>query len=186
MSGIEDFDAIINSLALAKELHEIGRFDIVEEWFLDELCWDGYYHNIHTVIYSVFSDSCGDFNKCEDCEIISLQDEYISRYFAYAWEYGRLHNVSYAGNPYVKQARDEANACLGVSSCSAWKLASYGRSKKTARKSKIFIYHSTGCSCNALENIAFGIIRLYAWFMDKCTELDTSQTLRGKPNMNAA
>ena len=46
MDEFEGFDVILNGLRLAKALYDIGRFDIVENHFFDELHWDDYYHNI--------------------------------------------------------------------------------------------------------------------------------------------
>ena len=37
---IEGFDEIINTIYIAKKLHDIGKYDLVNENFFDVLCYD--------------------------------------------------------------------------------------------------------------------------------------------------
>ena len=163
---IEGFGAIINTLLLAKELYDIDKFDIVEQQFYDTLCWDGYYENILGATSSIFSGFYNEYDDNDDTEIMMFEDDIISNYFIHAWEYGKQHNLSCEQNPYVTQAQSEAQRWLSVSHCVDWKLLAYTKTKKTARQSKLII-RIYNCGCNAHTHIAYGLIKLYAWFSNK-------------------
>ena len=172
MAEIEGFDSIISTLTLAKSLHDIDRFDIVKNQFFDVLCYDSYYENMLSTISEIFSGYESNYDECDYSEIMSFEDEVISTYFVNAWEFGKKHNLHYNHNPFASFARDEVRKWLHVSSCSSWKLSAYIRSKKSAKKSRIFVYIDTTCGCNAYENIAYGLVQLYAWFVEKNAEFD--------------
>jgi hypothetical protein len=176
MSEIEGFKSIISTLILAKSLHDIGRFEIAESGFSDQLCWDDYYHNIFAVISRIFSGYESNYSEDNCMEIMCFTDEIISNYFVHAWEYGKLHNLHYSENPYVTEAQNEVRSWLGVSHCSYWKLAAYIRTKKSAQKSKLLVFMDTGCGCNSDEYIAYGLIQLYTWFVAKNAEFDAMKT----------
>ena len=177
---MEGFSNIITTLTLAKELHDIDRFDIVEQGFIDVLCWDSYYHNLVGCTASIFS---GFYHNCDDCEetdVMVFSDDIISDYFIYAWEYGKLHKLSHEQNPYVIQAQNEVQRWLNVSHCVGWKLLSYTKTKKSARQSKLVVYVYISCGCNAQEHIAYGLIQLYSWFANKCTEFNETEHIADK------
>lgn len=176
MEELEGFDSIISTLILAKALHDIGRFDLVEKHFCDVLCWEDFYHNMLAAISIIFTKYEGDYIENDDCEIMSFGDEVISDYFVHAWEYGKKSNLHYSQNPYMTLAQGEVRRWLEVSTCSGWKLSAHIRSKKSAKKSKIFVFHYTSCGCNASENIAYGLIQLYAWFVAKNAEFKNMKT----------
>lgn len=175
MDEFEGFDTILSGLTLAKALYDIGRFDIVERHFFDELHWEDYYHNMLAAISYVFAVHESDYNENDDVEIMSFEDKVISDYFVYAWEYGKKHNIHYSQNPYVSLAHKEVERWLYVSNCSSWKLSAHIRSKESAKKSRIFVYHDTSCGCTAHENIAYGLIQLYAWFVSKNAEFENKE-----------
>jgi len=170
MAEIEGFDAIISTLHLAKELHDIGRFDIVKYQFHNVLCWDGYYENNLNVLSSIFSGFYNDYDEDNDMEFMMFEDDIISEYFVFAWKYGKLHKLSSEQNPYVIQAQDKVRRWLNFSSCTYWKLLAYTKTRKTAQQSKLLIRIYTGCGCNAHEGVAYGLIQLYAWFANMCGE----------------
>ena len=171
MAEIEGFDIILGQIAVAKALHDIGRFDIVGTQFFDELCWDSYYENMLGVISSVFSGFHSDYSDMDETEYMEFTDEVISGYYIYAWEYGKRNNLRYSQNPYITQARDEAGRHLEIGCCMGWKLSDCISTKNCAKKSKLHIYLSNGCgNCNTYENLAHGLIHMYTWFADKCAE----------------
>ena len=177
MSEIEGFHSIVSSLSLAKKLHDIGRFDVLKQ-LDDSLCWDSYYSHMLDVVSSIFSGFKSDYADDDETEFMEFQDDVISNYFIYAWEYGKLHKIHYSQNPYVAQAQDEARNCLNTSCCLDWKLLAYIRTKKAAQKSKVLVCMGNGCGgCCGHENLAHGLIRLYAWFKNKCDELKASSDL---------
>ena len=166
---IEGFEAILTTLTLAKELHDVNRFEIVQRYFFDVLCWDGYYENILEVIASIFTGYYSKYDDDYDMDISIFYDDVISNYFIYAWEYGQQHKLQYDQNPYVTQAQNEVRDWLNGSTCVDWRLLSYTKTKKTARQSKLIICIAN-CSCNAIEHVAYSLIQLYSWFANKCEE----------------
>jgi len=182
MAVIEGFESVLSQMVLAKELYDIDRYDIVEQHFSDELSWDSYYENILGVISSIFSGYHGNYDDDDDTEIMVFEDDNISNYFVYAWEQGKLQKLPYDKNPYLSQAQSEVDRWLNVSNCTGWRLLGYTKTKKKARQSKILVQHYTGCGCNSIENIAYGLIQLYAWFVAKNAEFAAMKaTARAEP-----
>ena len=179
MAEIEGFGNILSQIMLAKELHDIDRYDIVEQNFFDTLSWESYYENILGVMSAVFSGYYSNYDDYEDMETMIFEDNSISNYFVYAWKQGKLQNLPYDQNPYLAQAQSAVERWLNVSNCVGWRLLGYTRTKKKARASKLLVQHYTGCGCNALEHIAYGLIQLYAWFDAKNAEFDAMKTTAG-------
>ena len=168
---IEGYRDIITSVVLAKALYDYDRFDIVQKHFSDELCWDSSCVNIYSVMSYIFSGHESYYNEYQQIEHVMFWDDIISKYFTYAWEYGRRKKQPHAQNEYVTQAKHEINALFGGSCCVDWKLLAYVRTKKSAQQSKLLISISGGCgSCELHGVIAYGLIQLHEWFKDKCNE----------------
>ena len=168
--GLDEFDTVIYTLHLAKELFDMGRVDVLEQ-FCDEISYDWHYENLFTIMTSIFERNYNNFDEEDYYEFWLFEDDVISNYFIYAFEYGKRNKLPHDQNPYVVQAQDEVRSRLYISNCVDWKLLAYTKTKKTARQSKLVVYHYTDCGCNALEGIAYGLIRLYGWFTEKCTEI---------------
>ena len=176
---IEGFDNIASSLSLVKKLHDIGRFDIIENHFDDVLCYDTYYHNVYGTIFSIFQNHESHYDESEEIEIMSFQDDVISGFFVHAWEYGKRHNLHYSQNPFISQARKETRSLFNVGCCVDSKLAAYIRTEKAAKKSKLFVRLYNGCgNCNYHENTAYGLIKMYLWFKNKCAEFEVLKAER--------
>jgi hypothetical protein len=173
---IDGFSYIITILALAKELHDIGRSDIVREHFFDTLCCDSYFENIIgllSALFPVFYSNYDDYDGT-DCMIFSGGN--ISRYYEMAWEYGRSHNVSHDRNPYVIAAEGEVRSRLNFCYSLGWKLLGYTNTKKTAKQSKLIVYMSE-CDCDCHDQLAYGMIQLYKFFGDKCEEFESRKAI---------
>jgi len=168
---IEGFDSIVSILTLAKELHEIGRFDVVQEHFFDTLSYDSYYENLFGVIQAIFSDFHSSYEDDDETECMIFTDDCISRYYEIAWEYGRSHNVRHDENPYVIEAKNEADRWLTGCYSMGWKLLGYTKTRKTAKQSKLIVYIGN-CACDCHGNVARGLIQLYQFFTEKCKEFD--------------
>lgn len=166
---IEGFSEIISIVTLAKELHEIGREDIVDEQFFDVLCWDSYYENILGAISSIFSGFYSDYDDSSEEEFMIFEDDVISSYFEMAWAFGKKNNTVHDQNPYIIQANNEVSRQLNYCYSMDWKLLGYTKTRKTARQSKLIVYiGSCGCDCHG--HLAYGLIQLYKWFSDKVAE----------------
>jgi len=176
MAEIEGFHSIVSSLSLAKKLHDVGRVDVLGQ-FYDLLCWDSYYGHILDVISSIFTGFKSDYAEDDETEFMEFEDDIISDYFIHAWEYGKLHKIHYSQNPYVTLAQDEAQRCFNTNCCIDWKLLAYIRTKEAAKKSKLLVCMDNGCGgCCGHENLAHGLIQLYTWFKNKCDELGVSSS----------
>jgi len=171
MAEIEGFDSIINILTLAKELHDIDRFDIVQEHFFNTLAYDSYYENIFGALQSIFSGFYSTYDDDDEVECMIFTDDCISRYYEIAWEYGRNHNVRHDENPYVIEAKNEAQRWLTGCFSTAWRLLGYTKTRKTAKQSKLIVYVGN-CTCDCHGNLALGLIQLYQFFTEKCAEFD--------------
>lgn len=180
MAEIEGFDAIISTITLAKELHDIGRLDVVGH-FCDALCWDSYYENLLGTISNIFVGFTGDYVEDDEFELMEFEDDVLSNYFIHAWEYGKAHNLHYSQNPYVSQAQEEAQRWLNVNCCVDWKLLAYIRTMKSAQKSKLLVrmYNGCGNGCG-LDSLAHGLVQLYAWFKNECDGIEAMKANMGK------
>ena len=168
MAEIEGFSEIIGIIGIAKLLHNIGRFDIVKERFIDTLCYDLWTENMWEVITSVFSGFSSGYGCDGETEIMIFTDNVIADYFIHAWEYGKNTNTPHDKNEYVIEAENEAGQYLNFTYNMDWKLLGYTKSKRAARKSKLVIYACAEEFCEH-EDLAYGLVHLYKWFKDKCS-----------------
>ena len=168
---IEGFSEVVGIIALAKGLHDAGRCDVVEKHFYDVINYEAWFENIYGTISSVFSgfsNSCGDDD--DETEVMVFTDDVISDYFTYAWEFGVKTNTPYDKNPYVKEAKNEADRLLSFCFSMGWKLLGYTKTRKASRQSKLIVYVGT-CQCDCHTNLAYGLVLLYRWFKDKVANL---------------
>jgi hypothetical protein len=173
---IEGFEAIISSVTLAKELRNIDRFDIVRKHFFDTLSWDSTFENLYGVITTIFSGFFSDYDDGDEEECMIFTDDYISRYYEIAWEYGRSHNVRHDENPYVVEAESEVSRRLSYCYSMGYKLLGYTKTNKTARQSKLIV--SLGvCDCDSHDSLAYGLIQLYKFFSEKCVEFESRKAV---------
>lgn len=166
---IEGFSEVINTITLAKELHDIGRFDIVQTQFFDTLCYDTWLESMFGVITSVFSGFYNKYDENDEAEMMFFTDDVISDYFTYAWEFGIKTNTPYDKNPYVTKAENEVRRWLGFCYSIDWKLLGYTKTKKKAKQSKLIVYIGA-CDCDCHNHLAYSLIQIYKWFSDKCAE----------------
>jgi hypothetical protein len=166
---IEGFNAIIDIIGLAKLLHDIGRFDIVKEHFMDTLSFDFWLDDMWGAISSIFSGfSCTcDDDEDYETETIIFTDDVITDYFIHAWEYGRKTRTPPDKNQYVTEAQYQAHYYLNFTFNMDWKLLGYTKSRRAARKSKLIIYACAQEFCEH-DYLAYGLVHLYKWFKDKC------------------
>jgi len=168
---IEEFSSIINIVKLAKELYDIDRFDIVQSWLYDELTYDSWFENAWEVVTSIFSGFNGNYNEEYETDIMIFSDDVISEYFINAWEFGKKTNTPYDKNPYVKEAENEMRYWLDFTYTMEWRLLGYAKSKRAAKESRLIVY---ACANEFYEydHLAYGLVKLYKWFSDKCTEFN--------------
>lgn len=166
---IEGFGEIMGIITLAKELHDIGRDDIVREQFFDTLCYDSWAENMYGTISSIFSGFYSNYIDDDEAEIMIFEDDVISDYFTHAWEFGRKKNTPNDKNPFVTEAKNEVINRLGFCYSMDWKLLCYTKTKKTASQSKLIVYAGV-CECDCHTNLAYSLVQLYKWFSDKVAE----------------
>jgi len=172
---IEGFRQVTHIIALAKELYDIGRFDIVEKQFVDPLCYDVWCENVWAVITSVFSVFNSSYDEKNEDDIMVFEDDVIGDYYRMACDYGRRHGVSHAENPFVTEAEQMVSASLNFCCSLEWELLGYTKTKKAARKSKLIVYAGV-CECDCHTNLAYNLVWIYKWFSDKCAEFKEQET----------
>lgn len=170
---IEGFSEIISIVTLAKELHDIGRGDIVAEQFFDVLCWDSYYENILGAIFSIFSGFYSDYDNSSEEEFMIFEDDVISSYFEMAWAFGNKTGTPHEKNPYATEAENEVRRQLDFCYGIGWKMLGYTKTRKTAKQSKLLV-SICSCGCDCHDHLAYGLIQLYKWFSDKVAEFKKS------------
>jgi hypothetical protein len=166
---IEGFSEVTGIITLAKELHDVGRFDIVKDYFFDTLSCDAWFENIWGVINSVFSGFNNASDDDDESETMIFTDDVISDYFTYAWEFGKRTNTPYENNPYVSEAEREVGRQLSYCYSMGHKLLGYTKTKRAAKQSKLIVYLGA-CECDCHTKLARGLIQIYKWFLDKVSE----------------
>jgi hypothetical protein len=167
--NIEGFGEIACTITLARELHDLGRFDIVEKQFVDTLCPDAWFENMWGVISSVFSGFYSDYDDGNEMDTMIFTDDVISEYYIRAWEFGIKTNTPADSNPYVKEAEFEARRWLSFTCNMGWNLLGYTKTRKAARKSRLIVY-ACACEFGEHDHLAYGLVQLYQFFKAKCAE----------------
>jgi hypothetical protein len=160
---IEGFREVTGIISLAKELHDIGRRDIIEQRFFDTLSYDVWLEDMYGTISSVFSGFYNDYDDEGEAELMIFTDDVISDYYCIAWDYGRGHNVPHDENPFVTAAKHEAGRWLSGCYSMDFKLLGYTKTRKTARQSKLIVYAGT-CDCDCQARLPYNLIQIYKWF----------------------
>ena len=166
---IEEYNEVAGIITLAKELHDIGRYDIVKNHFCDVIRGDFWFENTFGVISSVFSGFYHSYDENDEADMMIFTDDVISEYFTCAWEFGVKTNTPCDGNPYVAEAEREVNRLLGFCYSVGWKLLGYTRTRRTAMRSKLVVCVGM-CDCYCHIKLAYSLVRLYEWFRDKVAE----------------
>lgn len=136
---IEGFNEVAGIIALAKKLHDVGRFDIVQSQFFDTLSYDSWFENTMSVINSIFTEFYNNYDDCDETEIMIFSDDVISDYYTYTYEFGKKTGTPYDKNPYVIEAKREVDNRLSFCYSTGWKLLGYTKTKRTARRSKLIV-----------------------------------------------
>jgi hypothetical protein len=171
---IDGFSEITASLSLAKELYDMGRYDMVQKQFCETLTYDAWYENTYGVITEAFTGFYSDYSDGNEVERMIFSDACISGYYRIAWEYGRSHNVPHDKNPFVIEAENVVRRWLCFSYSLDWALLGYTKTKKAADKSKLIVYTHT-CEFCEYDHLAYGLLRLYRFFMEKCADNNQRQ-----------
>ena len=168
---MENFNEILNTVRIAKQLCDIGRSDTMTKYFGGILDYDSYWHNMYGFIESLFSGYYSAYDDYNDEERMIFTDDVISNYYVMAWEYGKRHRLSHEQNPYVKAAEHEVQKYLTYCYSLSWRLCGYTRTEATAQQSKLIIYSCTCDSCG-LDQLAYSLLMVYSWFKEQCAELE--------------
>ena len=166
---IEGFDEIINTIYIAKKLHDIGKYDLVNENFYDVLCYDAYFENMCGLIPSLFEHFHSRYSERQGMELHVMSDPVIVDFYKLAGEYGRERNISDEANPYISEAEEQARSWLSFSYCLDWKLIGYTEPKRPFQSRLVlFIYQDDWTDLGCL---AYGLIEIREWFSDACARL---------------
>lgn len=167
---IDNFDVIISMITLAKELHDMGRYDIVTQNFHDVLDCDNYHESMYGMIENIFDEYYIRYNEYSEEDLMIFMDDILSNYYINVWEYGQRHNIPHEKNPYVISAQEEISRWLNFSYSLDWNMYGYTKTKKTARQSKLIV---CVCACEfcEYEHLAYGLLMIHKWFTEQLEEL---------------
>ena len=161
-----DFNYVLSTLVLAKELHNMDRTDILAN-FCDSIDWDSFYVNIRAIHEDLFDSFCESYDECENNYTLVFEDSMFANYFT------RAHLLK-SINPeeswqMIEKAEGAAREHLICNMCVEVKILGYTNSIKNARKSKLVVkqYSCGGGECGAEESIAFGLLKLHQWFQSQ-------------------
>jgi len=167
--GIECFHEIVNTITLAKELHNIGKYGIVADNFYDVISYDAYYENMINAIDSIFEVCHVRYDELAEEDCMIFIDDVIIEYYRIAWEYEKANKIPREKNPYITAAEKEVQKWLNISYSLGWKLLGYTKSEAKAKKSRLIVYTCNWDFCEH-DQLVYGLIMIYKWFSDKCAE----------------
>ena len=165
----ECFREILNIVALAKELYNIGRYDVVKKNFYDIICCDTYYENMINAIDSIFYVCHIKYDEATEEDCMIFMDDIISQYYRIAWEYEKANKILREKNPYITAAAKEVQRWLNFSYSLGWKLLGYTKNEAKAKKSRLIVYTCNYEFCEH-DQLAYGLIMIYKWFSEQCAE----------------
>ena len=166
---IDEFDEILNTIYIAKKLHDMGKYEAVKESLFDVLEYDVYYENMYGLIENIFAYHDRQYSERHGIEVHVLSDPVIVDFYTLAGDYGKIHKIPDENNPYIKEAEEEAGRQLNFSYSVDWKLMAHTEPKRSYH-SRIGVFLNTddwidiGC-------LAYGLIEMYEWFSDACSRL---------------
>lgn len=176
---VEGYYEIISTIEIAKELYDMGRQDLIQSCFSDEIFYDYYYENMLEVIGSVFTHSYNNYDDEYDCEVYIFMDEVISDYYNMAYEYGKKHKLPHDSNPYVTAAGNAVRHWLSYCYSLDWSLLGYTKKKSTARQSKLIVRFGI-CDCCGFDRLAYGLLQVYKWFANECAKFKNTIEIQNK------
>jgi len=180
---IDGFNEFLNLLCITKKVHDIKRYDLLENSFYDRWDYDDYYQTMYNLFENLFGYWSLDYYERGNFELQIFSDAVIENFYIMAGEYGTLCGITEEDNPYIKQALDMIKDELYIGHCMSWTLKAY---TKPLRKyhSRLGIFISHDCGCVELGVLAYRLIEIYEWFEQQCEELKNKlAALKTLPHM---
>jgi hypothetical protein len=169
--AIDAFNELFNIVYIAKKLHDMKKHELIKSSFSDTVEYDVYYENMYNLIANIFEHHRCSYYEDRGVDLHILSDKVIVDFFILAGKYGRRNNISDGNNPYIREAHEETNQHLNISShCLDWKLMGYTEPRRPFH-SRLGLFIGYECDCLDLGVLAYRLLMLYEWFADKCVEL---------------
>jgi hypothetical protein len=167
--AIDGFGNVTNMLYIAKRLYDIGRYELIERNFFDELHYDAYYENLYGLIEEVFEYHHCNYSESQYRELHVFSGPVIVDFYTLSGEYGQRNNIPESLNPYIMEAERQARCHFNFSYCLDWILTGYTKPKrKFHSRLGLLIYQDDYVD---LSQLAYGLVELYSWFSDQCAVL---------------
>lgn len=166
--SIEGFDEILNTLYIAKELYDMGKYGLAKENFHDVLDYDFYFEDMYGLAWNVFKNCSCTYYDRQGMEVSVLSDPVVTDFCTLAGEYGKTNKIPDESNPYIREAEREVRERLNFSYCLDSKFMAHTGERASHSRIGIFIYQDDYVDPGSL---AYGLIRIYEWFSDACTRL---------------
>jgi hypothetical protein len=172
---MDDFKSALQLIFLAKQLHEIGRYEVFQDLqnnviaYAGEVFYDTYIEAAVLAIESVFKHCVNKYYENKGLEIYVLSDVVVTDYFILAGEYGRRHKLDEKSNPYIISAREEVERWFNFSYSLSVELRGYTEPKRPFQSRLVIMtYADEWLDYTA---IAIGTVAMYRFLADKCAEL---------------
>ena len=168
--AIDNFTEVFNMVCIAKKLHDMDKYELVENSFYDTLEYDTYFESMYNLIGNLFEYHDCNYYESQYVDVQIFSDPVIVDFYVLAGKYGRRNNIKDENNPYIKAAENEAHDNLYISHCLGWRLVGHTEPKRPYH-SRLELFISQECGCLDLGVLAYALIEIYEWFSDKCVEL---------------
>ena len=167
--AIECFTELFNMVYIAKKLHDMGKYDLVEQDFYGALEYDGYFESMYNLMGNLFEYHYCQYSDSRGVELHVLSDPVIVDFYVLAGKYGKRNSIPDDMNPYIKAAIKQAENYLNFSYCLDWMLIGHTEPKRSYHsRLGLFIcqddYVDLGCLC-------YSLIEMYDWFSQHCIKL---------------
>jgi hypothetical protein len=174
---IDGFGSFMNTIYIVKQLHELGREDLIDACFSGYLDLDFYYNDMYNLISSVFPGTRNYYRDEYEEEMMIISDPTLTRYFAAAAEYGARNGIPEESNPHFKAIQEEAQRLFNFSYSLDWDLN--WRGLEMAGRTRFVIYMS-GYDFYEHDRLAYSLLMFQIW-LAKHDEAYINQ-----PEVNAA
>jgi len=166
---------VIFLVYLVKQLNDIGKLELIES-LLDspiiydkELDFDIYYDAVFTAIDNIFEYSTRRYYENNCFELTVLSDKVMVDYYILAGEFGKQRGISYKKNPYIIDARREAERHFIFSYSLSYRIHGHIEPKRPFHSRLTIIVYDEGDV--DMIGVAIGIAAMYKFFQNKCSEL---------------
>ena len=169
--AIDNFTEIFNMIYIAKKLHTMGKYNLIESNLYDALEYDVYFEGMYNLMGNLFEYHYCRYSESRGIELHVISDPVIVDFYTLAGEYGKRNGIPDDMNPYIKSAVKQAENYLNFSYCLDWILEGHTEPNRPFHSRLGLLisqddYVDLGCLC-------YSLIEMYDWLSQHCVKLQT-------------